>query len=128
MKRPSKEVFEDAVLECQTATKLAEKFKVSLATVGRWRVLFRIPPIRSFFFKTAYEAGYVSRYNPQNHRKVAARALGRPLKKTECVHHIDGNILNNENTNLLICTRAYHSYLHHEMSRRYQQATWGKNA
>lgn len=34
------------------------------------------------------------------HRLVMARKLGRPLKRSETVHHIDGNKLNNDPSNL----------------------------
>jgi hypothetical protein len=40
-------------------------------------------------------AGYVL-----THRLRVARKLGRPLTKTETVHHIDGNPLNNDPSNL----------------------------
>ena len=36
------------------------------------------------------------------HRLVMAESLGRPLKRQEVVHHIDGNNLNNELSNLLL--------------------------
>ena len=59
------------------------------------------------------------------HRVIAERVLGRPLKRDEVVHHIDGNKRNNTHSNLLICTNAYHRWLHEEMSNRYAQEHFG---
>lgn len=36
------------------------------------------------------------------HRIVAEKKIGRSLKKGETVHHIDGNILNNDPDNLMV--------------------------
>lgn len=44
------------------------------------------------------------------HRLVMAESLGRPLKQQEVVHHIDGNNLNNELSNLLLLpSQAMHT-------------------
>lgn len=49
------------------------------------------------------------------HRKVIQEHLGRELLPTEIVHHIDGNKLNNDISNLVITTRAEHIEEHREL-------------
>ena len=49
------------------------------------------------------------------HRTVAEKALGRPLKSSELVHHIDENKTNNHPSNLLICDNTYHKLIHARM-------------
>ena len=46
------------------------------------------------------------------HRMVMEKHLGRKLLSTEIVHHIDGNIHNNEISNLTIMTLSEHTTLH----------------
>lgn len=73
------------------------------------------------FDKAGY--AYVTRKGRHifEHRIIAEKALGRPMKATETVHHINGDILDNDPRNLLICTNGYHRQLHARMSLRYQQ-------
>jgi hypothetical protein len=68
--------------------------------------------------------GYVFLYAPLHplankdgcvakHRLVAESVLGRVLKNSELVHHIDGDVENNTKQNLVICQdSSYHNYIH----------------
>lgn len=46
------------------------------------------------------------------HRYLMQIKLGRKLKSTEIVHHIDENKLNNDIDNLMIVTRSEHNKIH----------------
>lgn len=47
-----------------------------------------------------------------DYQVLAEMALGRPLRRGEVVHHVDGNPRNNERGNLVICTQSFHRFLH----------------
>lgn len=87
--------------------------KISGENHPNWKGGKRISKNRVYIKKpnhpNAIKQGYVL-----ESRLVAEKALGRYLKPQEAVHHIDGNPQNNKNNNLLVCTRSYHSWLHHK--------------
>jgi hypothetical protein len=58
----------------------------------------------------------VNGINKYRYQLIAESALGRPMKSTEIVHHIDGNRHNNANSNLLICDESYHRLIHYRMN------------
>ena len=51
----------------------------------------------------------------REHVAIAEKILGRTLKPTEVVHHIDENPLNNDYSNLVIMYRSDHTALHWRM-------------
>lgn len=46
------------------------------------------------------------------HRFIAEKSLGRPLKENEVVHHLDGDRANNRVENLLVLESGQHTKLH----------------
>ena len=79
--------------------------------------------LRKFRFGTPYVVIRGERSNGGGemfkHRKIAEKALERPFKKGEVVHHINCDSLDNRNENLLICSSSYHAWLHKEMGTQY---------
>lgn len=55
---------------------------------------------------------YVKENGRHQHRVVMERVLGRPLLKSEIVHHIDGDKKNNNPLNLQVMTQSEHCKLH----------------
>lgn len=51
------------------------------------------------------------------HVAIAESRLGRPLFKDECVHHIDGNGLNNDPDNLSIMKKRQHAACHYSLQK-----------
>lgn len=59
-----------------------------------------------------FKNGYNKKGNAKLHRLIMEEHLGRKLKSSEVIHHIDGNKLNNDISNLKVMTRGEHSKLH----------------
>lgn len=55
---------------------------------------------------------YRKRNGRHEHRVVAEEKLGRPLRSGEIVHHLDGDIHNNDPENLHVTTQGEHIRIH----------------
>ena len=58
-------------------------------------------------YKNSPASGYI-----REHRFVIENKIGKPLKSTEVIHHIDGNKKNNNPSNLKIMSRRTHALIH----------------
>ena len=115
-----------------TLTQIARAFKVDPANLlmrfRRFDIPLRSPGVSPWGKKSGRtgdknplwrggfsidKAGYVlnNRTRRREHREIAERVLGRPLRRKEVVHHWKKPKSNNENSNLLICEHWYHNWL-----------------
>lgn len=77
----------------------------SVRMLNGYRVLYR--PEHPTSMQSTNWIGYV-----YEHVYVAESFLGRPLKGSEVVHHLNGNRADNRYQNLLVLLRGQHSKLH----------------
>ena len=62
------------------------------------------------------KTGYIYIGSKREHRIIAAKTLGRSLKPSEIVHHIDGDKGGNTSDNLLVCiNRKEHNRVHGQL-------------
>lgn len=70
---------------------------------------------------TGYRKTTVNGKSAPAHKHVAESVLKRELDDSELVHHINLKKTDNDPKNLLVLTKSNHSWLHHELGRRYME-------
>lgn len=75
--------------------------------------------------KSNYKKISVNGRKVDEHRYIIEQHIGRKLKRNEVVHHIDGNKLNNDLSNLQLMTLEEHSRLHWELNGNVQNLEKG---
>ena len=100
--------------KCYSDEKLGEKLGASEGIVYRKRKKLGLTIItRNPFIQGGYYRQYIDGKRVWSHRHEAEKKIGRKLKKSEPVHHIDGDKLNNNHDNLYVCRdRSHHGIVH----------------
>lgn len=105
--------------KCYSDEKLGEKLGASEGIVYRKReelgltIVTRVP-----FIQGGYYRQYVDGKRVWSHRYEAEKKIGRKLKESEPVHHVDGDKLNNNHNNLYVCRdRSHHGTVHDSLEK-----------
>jgi hypothetical protein len=64
------------------------------------------------YIRVIYKNNDGSKYFKYLHREIMENLLKRQLSTEDVVHHIDGDRSNNDEHNLLVCSRSEHRHYH----------------
>lgn len=98
------------------ARPIADKFNISIFSVNKMAQSLGVKykPKDEYICSQGYKVIGKSKNRITEHRKVMQEYLGRELTSDEIVHHIDGNKLNNDISNLVLTTRSEHIEEHRD--------------
>lgn len=108
----TKEEFISALEKSVSIASLCDILKKSKPSVYTYASRFGIELKKRWSTGIRKKDGYYHYDNLKNHRQIMQQHLGRKLEKHEAVHHIDGNKLNNDLSNLIILDWSTHQKSH----------------
>ena len=77
-----------------------------------------IKKTREPFIQSGYRQRYENGKRSWIHRENAEKKIGRKLKISEPVHHVNGDKLDNSFKNLYVCRdRSEHGYVHDSLEK-----------
>jgi len=99
-----------------------EKHKYVLDKIIENNIIFEVKGKPTCILKDHNGKRYASIYigyrkHQRYHRYLMERFLNRKLMKNEHVHHIDGEILNNDINNLIVVSKSNHKYVHNSLQK-----------
>lgn len=102
------------------ARPIADKLGIHIYRVNKMaqELGVKYQPKDWYICKEGYKVVGKSSNRILEHRKVMQEHLGRELTSDEIVHHIDGNKLNNDISNLVLTTRSAHIEEHRDELNR----------
>lgn len=95
---------------------IADKFNIPITAINKkaQEMGLKVEPKDEYICSQGYKIIGKSDSRKAEHRIVMERHLGRELNSNEIVHHVDGDKLNNDISNLVLTTRADHIEEHRE--------------
>lgn len=98
------------------ARPIADKFNISITAVNKkaQELELKYEPKDEYICSQGYKMIGKTNNRKAEHRIVMEKYLGRELNSNEIVHHIDGDKLNNDVSNLVLTTRSEHIEEHRE--------------
>ena len=113
----TKEEFTFALEQASSVTHLCELLKKTKPSVYTYASRFGITLKGRWCNRIRKQDGYYHYSNSKNHRQIMQQHLGRKLERNEAVHHIDGNKLNNNLSNLVVLDWSTHMKSHGSLEK-----------